>query len=273
MPNKTALITGASSGLGEVFANRLAAQGYNLVLVARRKERLEAIASQLEQKYHIAAEPFLADLSLDQDQQIMEEKIDQLEDLEMLVNNAGFGIQERFFDGSIEKTLHMIQLHDIASVRLTRRILPGMISRNRGGIIQVASIAAFLPIRNVAYSSTKVFLVNFALSLQSELKDTRIRVQALCPGFFYSEFHDHPDLSSFKRNAIPAFLWIQAEQVVDYSLQKLKRGNVICIPGLLYQLIALFARSPLTFGLVYSLGTRFLGKRPHIAGGDSEPSP
>jgi short-subunit dehydrogenase len=262
MTVKTALITGTSSGLGEVFANRLAAENYNLVLVARRKERLEELATQLNQKYHITAEPFPADLSIENDLQNLEKRIDNLEDLEILINNAGFGIQDRFFDGSLEKSLTMIQVHITASVRITRRALPGMVARNQGGIINVASIAAFVPIHNVTYSSTKVFLVNFSLALKSELKDTRLRVQALCPGFFYSEFHDTQDLSSFKRSSIPGFLWQKTAFVADYSLRKLKRGPVICVPGLQYQLISYLARSPFTFSLIYTLGTRFLGKRP-----------
>lgn len=272
MTDKTALITGASSGLGEAFANRLAAQNYNLILVARRKERLEELAAQLNQKYNITAEAFPADLSSENDLQNLEKRIDNLDGLEILVNNAGFGIQDRFYNGGLEKPLYMIQVHIIASVRITHRVLPGMIARNRGGIINVASIAAFLPIRSVAYSSTKVFLVNFSLALQSELNDTRLRIQALCPGFFYSEFHDTQELTNFKRSRMPGFLWLKAEQVVDHSLKKLKRGPVICVPGFQYKLIAYLARSPLTFSLLYPLGTWFLGKRPFFAQGDGKPT-
>ncbi len=246
MKNSVALITGASSGLGAAFARQLAAQGYDLVLVARREERLAALAAELQQQYSISAEILIADLAKPADVERVESRVAEIENLDVLINDAGFGTTGFFADVDLAKTMDMIQVHVTTSVRLCRAALPGMLARRRGALINVASVAAFTPVPgNATYAATKGYLVTFSQALHAEVAGTGVKVQALCPGFTYTEFHDRPELESFKRSQIPAFMWMSAEDVVAASLKALERNQTICIPGFKYRLMAAVARSPL----------------------------
>ena len=179
----TALITGASSGIGAAFARKLAVAGYDLALVARRGDRLEALAAELETAYGIRAETLVADLTDEGDVERVAGAIAAISNLELLVNNAGMGAEGRFYQAEIGPQLDMIRLHVLASVRLTRAALPGMVERGRGGIINVASVAGFMALpENVNYCATKGYLITFSKALQLELIGTGVRVQALCPG-------------------------------------------------------------------------------------------
>ena len=240
----TALITGASSGIGAVFARKLAAQGYNLVLVARREALLRALADELQAKQAVTVEVLPADLGLVDDMRQVEARIAALPDLALLVNNAGFGVIGAFSEVPVERSMEMLMVHDLATLRLTRAALPGMIARRRGGVINTSSTAAFLPLGgNVMYTSTKAFLNSFTQSLAYELEGTGVRVQALCPGFTYTGFHDTPEFAGDDYRArIPKFLWMMADEVVDQSLWALAHGRVIFIPGFKYRLIALAGR-------------------------------
>ena len=246
MSNVVALITGASSGLGAVYARQLAAQGYNLVLVARREERLAALAAELEERHGVSAQALAADLSTPDGIERVEERIARLEAVDMLVNNAGFGFPGKFAESDLARHLDMIHVHVTASVRLCRAALPGMIARRRGRIINVASLSAFVPAGHATYTATKTYLVAFSETLQIELYGTGVRVQALCPGFTYTEFHDTPELApSFDRAQIPRLMWMPAEKVVALSLKALERGRVAYIPGFLNRLLAALARNRL----------------------------
>ena len=258
---KVALITGASSGIGAEFARQLAAKGYSLVLVARRKERLASLALELGNTYGVQAEVLPADLSLDSGVAKVEERIASLETLELLVNNAGHGISGRFHKVEIEKHLMLVQVHSIASMRLTRAALPGMVERGRGGIINVASMAAIVQLVNPTYCATKSFLVGFSRALQNDILDSGVKVQALCPGFTYSEFHDTPEYTGFQRSNLPRFLWQTAEAVVAESLKSLEGGRVICIPSTRYRLFAWMASSPITAPLFRGIARRILRRR------------
>ncbi len=257
--SRTALITGASSGIGAEFARQLAGQGYNLVLTARRLDRLQSLAQELAHAHHITVEVLVADLADEAGIQAVETKIRTLADLDILVNNAGFGVKGLFYNGSIEKHLAMIQVHIIASVRLTRQALPGMIERDHGGIINLASVAAFTPAPGATYGSTKAYLVAFSKGLQMELNGSDVNVQALCPGFTYTEFHDVDEMDSFKRSSIPRFLWLSAPQVVSTSLRDLRRGRVVCVPGWQYKIISSLAQL-VSYPLI-AFGYRLLRKR------------
>jgi len=240
----TALVTGASSGIGAVFARKLAAQGYHLVLTARRESLLQALADELRVKHAVQVEVLPADLgSLDGIRQV-EECIAALPDLELLVNNAGFGVIGAFSQVPVERSVEMLMVHDLATVRLTRAALPGMIARQHGGVIIVSSTAAFLPLGgNVMYTSTKAFLNAFTQSLAYELEGSGVKVEALCPGFTYTGFHDTPEFAGDDyRAGIPKFLWMMADEVVDQSLWALAHGRVIFIPGFKYRLVALAGR-------------------------------
>jgi len=236
----TACITGASSGIGEVFARRLAGQGYNLLLHGRRKERLEQLCFELQQRNGIRAEFILADFSRPEEIRSVEDRIRGVQDLELLVNNAGFGARKSFTRGAIEPQEEMINTHVFATVRLTHAALRGMLERNRGTIINVSSVAGFLVGPNSAtYCATKSYITSFTESLHLELNGTGIRIQALCPGFTRSDFHARIGFDTsgdFFRN------FMSAEEVVDASLRSLKGSKVICVPGIRYKLVVIASR-------------------------------
>jgi short-subunit dehydrogenase len=257
--HRTALITGASSGIGAEYARQLAAQDTNLVLVARRQEKLETLAGELRRKYNISTLIFPADLSKPEDVARVEAKITAIPDLDLLINNAGFGATSRFYDGETIQHFDMLQVHVTASVRLTRSALPGMVARQRGRIINVASVAAFFPYHSVLYPSTKAFLVSFSQALNNELCGTGVQVQALCPGFTYTEFHDV--IGTDRLKMAPKFLWMPAERVVSTSLKALGRGSVIVIPGWQYRLIVALIRLPFVPRIVNSVSTSRTFKR------------
>jgi hypothetical protein len=261
LPNKIALITGASAGLGAEFAVQLAEKGYDLILVARREERLKLLSDTLQTKYGIKTTPLQADLSLLEDIERVISCINYTSNIELLVNNAGFGTVGKFSSVEPKKELSMLQVHMIAPVMLCRAALPGMISRNKGAIINVSSLAGLLPIRSVLYGSTKSFIVRFSESLQEELHWSEIRVQALCPGFFLSEFHDTSEYTQFSRTSIPRFLWMTSEQVVNKSLESLSHKTVICVPGSLYSLVGGLARNSITAGIIKFIAYLFLKSR------------
>jgi short-subunit dehydrogenase len=261
--NKTALITGASSGLGAEFANQLAARGYDLILVARREERLRQLGDLLLSKYSIEITQLTADLSLIADIEKVNNFISLTSNIELLINNAGFGTVGRFSRVEPDKELAMMHVHMVAPVMFCRAILPGMFSRNSGAIINVSSLAGILPIRSVLYGTSKAFLVSFSEALQDELRESEIRIQALCPGFFYSEFHDTNEYTKFSRSSIPKFLWMTSEFVVRESLESLNKRTVICIPGKLYRFAGALARNSITAGLSKSIAHMVLRRSKH----------
>lgn len=251
-----ALITGASSGIGATFARRLAARGCDLVLVARRKDRLEQEARAIEAGYSVRAEILPADLTRDPDLKAVEERIAAAPNLEFLVNNAGFGITGRFFSVPVEGQDQMLRLHVLAPMRLMHAALEGMVARQRGNIINVSSVAGFRQSPgSVSYSATKTWMSSFTEGIHMELKSigSPVRVQALCPGFTLSEFHDTMHLD---RRAIPARMWMTADAVVDASLRGLDRGQLFVVPGWHYRLVAFIMRA-CPRALYYSLAIRF----------------
>mgnify|MGYP001025983806 CR=1 FL=1 len=259
-PAKTALITGASSGLGAEFARQLAAQGYNLILTARRQPRLSELAAELRAQHPITIETLPADLATAAGQQTVIERICSLPALDLLVNNAGFGTNGRFPQVNLDKHAAMLQVHVNAPVLLTHAALPGMIARNQGAIINVASMAGLIPIRSVLYGTTKAFLINFSEALQAEIRSTGVRVQALCPGFTVTEFHETPEYSGFNRRKIPKIFWLSSPQVVSESLADLERNKVICIPGWQYKIVGIIARNSLSGYFVRLIGRRYFHK-------------
>ncbi len=248
---RTALITGASSGIGSVFARHLAARGYDLILVARRRERLEALAQETHRQHGITADVFVADLAKSEDVRHVADRIEALPRLDLLINNAGFGSIHTFVELDLNMQLDMIHVHVLASVRLTRAALPGMIKRQNGAIINVASMAGFLPMPKViVYAATKSFLITFSEGLAKELANTGVHVQALCPGFTYTEFHDAPEFEGFSRSQTSASLWMAAEDVVAESLKALEKNQTICVPGWKNRVFLRLIRSPLGKALI-----------------------
>lgn len=235
-----ALVTGASAGLGVEFARALAKRGYDLILVARRAERLEALAAELA-KLGAAGEALPADLTNEADLARVEERIRGCERLGMLVNNAGFGLDKLFHESDLASQSMMAKLHVLAPTHLTHAALPGMIAHGQGAVINVSSVAAWLQgASSVMYCATKAFLSSFTLSLAVELDGTGVQLQALCPGFTYTEFHD---VLGLDRRFIPKFFWLRADYVVEQSLRDLQRGRVISIPSLRYKLFTAVLRA------------------------------
>jgi short-subunit dehydrogenase len=266
-PAKIALITGASSGLGAEFAHQLAARGYNLILTARREERLQQLSELVQSRYDIQAQIQPADLSKIPDIEKIISLINNLEKIDFLVNNAGFGTVGRFHRVDAEKALAMVNVHMVAPVMLCRAVLPGMFSRNQGSIVNVASMAGFIPIRNVLYHSSKAFLISFSEALHTELHGSQVRVQALCPGFTVTEFHDTNEYSRYSREGIPKFLWMTSEQVVSESFNALQHGNLMCIPGNIYRFAGALARNSISAGLIKFVASLVLNKwKPHHNG-------
>lgn len=240
---RTALITGASSGIGAAFARQLAAQGYDLTLVARRENRLAALSAELQSRHGVTAGYLVADLAHPDGVGKVQEHIARYGAPYLLVNNAGFGATGAFSQADLERQVAMIQLHVVASVRLARAALPGMIARGTGAIINVASVLAFVPLAGDAtYCATKSYLVAFTEALQAELRGTGVRVQALCPGLTRTEFHHPEHLPRFGRYQVPAALWSTADQVAAASLEALARGQRICIPGWRNRAVVALAR-------------------------------
>ena len=259
---RTALVTGSSSGIGAAFARKLASQGYDLVLVARREDRLTALATDLRQQHSVRVETLVADLSDTGDIQLVEGKIIEFSPLDMLINNAGFGLGGGVFaKADLAKHLNMIQVHVVASVRLTRAALPAMIANHYGAIVNLSSTAAFLPWRgDPTYSATKAYLVMFSQVLHTQLLGTGVKIQALCPGYTYTEFHDTSEMRGFDRSKIPRSLWMSPEEVVAESFKALERGKVVCIPGFRNRLIVGLARNSLTSPLIQLAAKRTIGQ-------------
>jgi hypothetical protein len=234
-----ALVTGASSGIGEVFARKLAGRGCDLVLVARRQDRLEALAHELARAHGVRTEVLAADLVRDADLARVEECIRRGDNLEYLVNNAGFGTRGWFYEADLAAQERMHRLHVLAPARLTHAALQGMLARGRGNIVNVASVAGFVATPgSTSYCATKAWMIRFSEGLYLEMKTTgaAVKVQALCPGFTYSEFHD---VAGMDRKLIPKAWWMQAGEVVEASLRGLERGKLIVVPGWRYRLLVL----------------------------------
>lgn len=228
---RRALVTGASSGIGAAFARRLGAEGYDLVLVARRRDRLHALAQEIEGVSGACVEVIAGDLAQPHDLQQVEERVAGDGTLEVLVNCAGFGVNSRFRQTHPAVLEAMVRLHVVAPLHLTRAVLPGMLARDRGSIVNVASVAAFLAnpgsIWNT-YAATKAFVVTFTMGLYEDVRGTGVQVQALCPGWTRTEILE----AGGRAWDVPEAYTMQPEQVVEASLDGLRRGELVCCPSL-----------------------------------------
>jgi short-subunit dehydrogenase len=231
-----AVITGSSSGIGMEFANRLAAEGFSLLLAARRGVRLEALAESLSRAHRIATEVVVADLSRLEDVRRLAGRLCSLEDIDILVNNAGSSTVGPFAESDLEGQLSMLNVQTSAPVILTRAAIPNMIRRKRGLVVFTASSSAFmLAPGSGVYIPAKAFMVSFARTLAPELEPSGIRVQALCPGYTHTEFHDDAAYEGLKA-FIPRWVWGSSRQVVEASLRGARKGKVLVIPGFLNRL-------------------------------------
>ena len=229
-----ALVTGATSGIGAAFANRLAQGGFDLILHGRRQKELKERAKNLEETYDIKVEIIIAELSRTEEIKKVEERIKRLDRLDILINNAGYWEPGFLWEQSPDSLEAMIMVHNVAPVRFIRAALPHMLEQKRGDIINVSSLGAYLNMATMEnYGATKAYLINFTESLHVSLMGTGIRVQALIPGFTVTEFHSRlgADFTKEQRN------WLKPEDVVDKSLRALEKKQVLCIPGFRRRLI------------------------------------
>jgi short-subunit dehydrogenase len=233
-PPGRALVTGASSGIGAAFAERLARDGHALIIVARRAERLHDLAARLRAETGVAVEVLVADLTSGDGLARVEGALAESADLDMLVNCAGVAGYMPFAELPADDAEALVRLHVVAPTRLTRAALPGMVARGRGAVINVSSGLAFsaslpappLPLRAV-YASSKSYINTFSEILASELQGTGVRVQALCPGIVRTELHE---VAAYVVSHVPFML--EPEDVVGASLAALDLGEVVCVPAL-----------------------------------------
>ena len=221
-----ALVTGASLGIGEQFARLLAERGNDLVLVARDAARLDALAKELEAKHANRCEVLAADLTAVEPRAVVEARV---ADVDVLVNNAGFGSFGNFFELDVDTEDQQIQLNVVALMRLTHAATRGMVARGRGGILNVASLAGYQPTpNNATYAATKAFVLSFSQAVHEELKGTGVAVSVLAPGFTYTGFQARAD---FDPKSVPGFLWQEAEPVARAGLDGLAKNRAVIVPG------------------------------------------
>jgi len=237
---RVALITGASSGIGETMAMHLSKAGSEVVLVARRRDRLDAVAAAIGARGG-RAEVIVADLAETADLRRVEARLaDDKRPVDLLVNNAGFGTHGPFASLPVDEEEQELRLNALAPVRLTRAALPGMIRRRRGGIINVSSLAGLQPIPYWAtYSATKSYLTTFSLAVHEEVKSSGVTVLALMPGFTRTEFQQRENLGL---HTIPGLLWMSADDVTKAALRAVAKGRATCVPGLGYRMFAALTR-------------------------------
>ncbi len=231
-PGSTALITGASSGIGADIARELARRGHGVVLVARREERLLELANELRVTHGVRAEALGCDLTDAAARDALVGRVGELGlTIEVLVNNAGFGTAGNFHEIDADDDLRMLRTNAEAVLALTHAVVPGMVSRRRGAILQVASTAAFQPIpRQATYAATKAFVLSFAEALHTELKPHGIAVTALCPGPVRTEFVEVAGVEDAAGTA-PGFLWVDPDECAREAVRGLERGKRVVIPN------------------------------------------
>ncbi len=244
-PSKSAVITGAAGGFGQCFSNELARRGYGLILVDRNAAKLEQVVNELLTQHPRAIRHHVVDLTDPIQVNELAQMLSRDESIDFLVNNAGFAHLRNFIEIETDRHLEMIALHVAAPTRLIRAVLPGMTRRRSGNIINVSSLGAWLPSAGDAqYAATKSYLLVLSQSLQAEFKAANVRVQALCPSFVDTGFHNTVEMNRFPRRSIPKGMWMRADDVVQCSLNALKRNQPVVIPGWRNRLLSVGLRSP-----------------------------
>lgn len=231
---KLAVITGASSGIGKAFARYFAGQGYDLLITGRRKDIIDRVADEIRAEFCVGVEVILANLSVAEDVSLLQAAIGSKHNLAVLVNNAGYGNHVYFGEDTADQQLDMVKVHVNAPLILIHTVLPGMLARKEGVIINVSSLATYFPAPGSAmYAGTKSFLKDFTESLHLEVCRLGVRVQCLCPGLTYSDFHRSG--IAVRNNLIR---WMHPSDIVRSSMRSLRNGEVICIPGVQNRILA-----------------------------------
>ena len=234
----TALVTGATAGIGAAYAKRLAKEGYDLILVARDKKRLTDSAKSLSMEFGVKCEILVADLTKSTQLAKVEKRLaSKVKPIEVLINNAGFGINKSFLDSARDAEQALLDVLVTAPMRLTHSVLPIMKERNSGIVVNVSSVASW--IAGGTYSAAKSYLTVFTESLHTELRGTKVNISALCPGFTRTEFHQR---GRMKMTGLPNFMWLSAEKVVARSWKAAKSGKAISVPGWQYLILSSISR-------------------------------
>lgn len=252
----TALITGATSGIGAAFTRRLAAARYDLVLVARDTARLDQMAAAVRDGFGVRAEVIPADLTVPAQRLAVEDRLAATDrPVDVLVNNAGYALNAPFAETSADDQDRLLDVLVRSVMRLTSTAVPGMIDRGRGAVINVSSVAAFIP--HGTYSAAKAWVTVFSESLAAELAGTGVRVLALCPGYVHTEFHARAGIDM---TGVPEWMWLEADETVEAALRDLRRGTVVSVPSPQYKALAAMARYA-PRGLVARVSRQFSRRR------------
>jgi uncharacterized protein len=237
-PRPTALVTGPTSGIGLSFAHQLAGSGHDLVLVSRTRERLEKLAAELRERYGVEVEVLVADLGRRETLAPVEERVaDPSRPLALLVNNAGFGLKHPFLDNSVEEEQYLLDTHVTAVLRLTHAALGPMVARGEGAIINVSSVASYLP--RGTYSAAKAYVTSLSEWADLTYRDRGVRVMALLPGFTRTEFHERMDVT---QESAPSWMWLDVDRLVRDALRDLEKGRRVSIPSKRYKALAALAQ-------------------------------
>ena len=244
MKNRYAIVTGATSGIGKSFAEKLASRGVNLVITGRREAILNDVAANITTKYSVDVEVIVGDLSQRDHVEELCTKIKSLENIEYLINNAGYGNRDSFFEGEFDEQQKMLEVHIFALTKLVHTVGNIMKVQKFGNIVNTSSLASFFPIpTGEFYCSTKAFINSFTESTFIALRKYNISVQALCPGFTYTDFHRKLNIDDEKRTNRFLIRWMSSDAVVDISLKRLKeRDRVIVVPGCSNYILYLFSK-------------------------------
>ncbi|WP_374728300.1 SDR family NAD(P)-dependent oxidoreductase [Catenuloplanes atrovinosus] len=236
-PRRTALITGATAGLGAAFARRLAAEGWDLVVVARDAERLATSAEELRARHGVAVSVIPADLATESGVGTVEERLRNASaPVELLVNNAGIGLNKGFLRSTLDDELRILRLNVEAVMRLTFAVLPQMTERRSGDVINVSSVSGYgVTAPGSTYTATKAYVINFSESVGQSVRRHGVRVLALCPGFVRTEFHQRAGIPTA---GSPGWIWLDADSVVDGALSDLRKGRYVSVPSMRYKIAA-----------------------------------
>jgi len=245
---RTALVTGATAGIGAAFARRLASEKYGLIIVTRDVHRLSVTAEKLRAEHQVPVEEIGADLSTDAGQERVSARLQNPDrPVDLLVNNAGLSLNTSFVRSTVEKETRLLNVNVHAVMRLTLAVLPGMVERRRGEVINVSSVSGFgAAMPGSTYPASKAWVTNFSESVALSVAPFGVRVMALCPGYVRTEFHQRAGINMSKT---PNFLWLDADELVADALRDLRRGKVVSVPTLRYK-VAAFALRHLPRALV-----------------------
>ena len=238
--SSTALITGASSGIGAAMARELASRGYSITLVARREERLRSLATDLGSEYEVSTEVLACDLGDATERDRLEQELrSRSRSVEVLVNNAGFGHQADFATSPRERMVEMVRVNVEAVVDLTSRFIGPMVERGRGSIVNIASIGAFQPLPGSAvYGASKAFVLSFSEAVRTELRGSGVSVTAVCPGPVRTEFTEAAGMPGVE-DRTPGVVWMSAEEIARHAVDGAEHDKRVVVPGLLNRASAL----------------------------------